>query len=164
VRDNTTILLSFDPGTQKTGYAVFYAESLIEHGTLINKKGAVDISSITAIFTKHPITDVAIEDQYMRSNFYSAKQLSAWRGMLEGIARSHGITHIHKIYPKTWQSTTLGKGCGQLKREYIKKASKRTAEMLYNVKNITIDEADAILIGTHVVRRLHFERTYIADR
>jgi len=109
MKNSAITLLSFDPGTRKTGYAVFCNESLVEYGIIANKKGEVDINNILAIFLKHSITDVAIEDQYMQKNFYSAKQLSAWRGMLEGIARSCGINHIHKVYPKTWQSTTLGR-------------------------------------------------------
>ncbi len=161
-RHSETILLAFDPGTRKTGYAIFCDELLIEYGLIKNKRDDVDIKGISAIFAKHPITDVAIEEQYMQHNFYSAKQLSAWRGMLEGIARSYGITHIHKIYPKTWQSTTLGKGCGRLKREYVKKASKRMAELLYNIKITSVDVADAILIGTHVAKRLVYERKYAA--
>lgn len=157
-----TILLSFDPGTRKTGYAVFCNELLVEYGLIVNKKDEVDIESISAIFTKYPITDVAIEEQYMQHNFYSAKQLSAWRGMLEGIARSYGIKHIHRIYPKTWQSTTLGKGCGHMKREHVKKASKKMAELLYNIKITSTDVADAILIGTHTAKRLVYERKYAA--
>ncbi len=161
--DAKNILLSFDPGIRKTGYAVFYGESLVEHGMITSKKGEVDIGSISAIFAKHPITDVAIEDQYLQHNFYSAKQLSAWRGMLEGVARTHGVSRIHRVYPKTWQSTTLGKGCGQLKREYVKKESKRMAELLYNIRKVTADEADAILIGAHIARRLQFESKYAAS-
>jgi Holliday junction resolvasome RuvABC endonuclease subunit len=149
------ILLSIDPGTKRTGWALFHDESLQASGRLVANPGLPIASAIHQVISEQQPTHLAVEEQYLGKNFYSAKALIALRGAIEGFARLHQAQVI-PVYPASWITAMLGKGTRRLKRAEVKRRSKDLAKHLYGVV-CADDEADAILIGAYAMRRVLWE-------
>ena len=162
-------ILAVDPSFSKSGWALFSINhrkiTLEDCGYISKNKKSNNIIIITelakevcsilkVIVEKHGVPGhMIIEDQYFSKNAATLKRLTEARVVWE-IMYVAGIPEgcIERINPKTWQSQTLALS-QKSERKNLKAAAKFAVKHLYG-KEVSEDEADAILIGHYFCNQM----------
>lgn len=149
------MIIGLDLSSVNSGYAILDGTSLITFGSIIPSKKASHseklcfiYESIRELFSKYPITEVAIEDQHFRTNVDTLKLLSRIAGVAMLCAAQHGASV--SLYPApTIKLCFTGSGKAD-KKDMIAKAIER-----YELRRDQIDDNIADSIGvcyTHVMK------------
>lgn len=145
-------ILAIDPGTRKFGWAVFTTKGdLIESGqeTLdqkldVNLRLGQIMEVISKLITIYKPTQLAIEEAFYSLNVSSYGKLMMARGIIIALSVKHSMT-VHEYPALKIKEVFTGKAQAK-KTEIIK-----IAELIYGLKSLAEDRADAIAIGsTHV--------------
>lgn len=145
-RTNKTIL-GLDPGTNISGYSILSPQGhLIDYG-VIRKKGKLSEklfilqSAVEQLFQQFNPTIVSIETQFVGKNPHAAIVLGMARGIVLAICEKYKV-HIEEYAPSKIKLAICKNG--RAKKYQIQKM----VELLYNIKNVEEDAADAIAIAT----------------
>jgi len=150
------MILGLDLSSVNSGYSILDDDlSLVAFGSIIPVKNATHseklvyiYENIDELFKKYEITQVAIEDQHLRSNVDTLKLLSRIAGVAMLCAKQHGASVT--LYPApTIKMCFTGSGKAD-KKQMIARAIE-----LYNLKRNQIDDniSDAIGVAyTHAVK------------
>ena len=141
------ILISCDPGTKYTAFAVFKDRKLIEYTKL-----RPTLSNVQAFFEQYESFEFAIEDQYLNLNVKTLIKLVTIRTMITTIARITNATNCIVISPSKWQSLILGVHI-RAKRDQRKRLSCMVASSIAKETIKDDNIADAICIGEYVIRK-----------
>ena len=148
-------ILAFDQSTQKTGWAVFENGALLRSGVFDFHKEK-DISKSSYEFWTRAHSLVADEQPDMiaaegvslqNPNVKTIVELARVQGMIQAASYTDDRQIPIEFYmPATWRKVVgiqTGRG---IKRTELKKAAIELVSLIYD-KQVTDDEADAILIG-----------------
>ncbi|MEL0637603.1 crossover junction endodeoxyribonuclease RuvC [Marinomonas sp. TI.3.20] len=158
-------LLAIDPGSRKFGFAVFSFENgdqheLIEFGTVVISKPTKQCATtsiyerlrligefVETICCKYSIDEFAIEEAFLGKNTDSTIKMSMARGAF--------ICTISKATLNVYEyPATKVKQIGALNAKATKDDVISTIKMIYSLRDITEDAADAVAIGrTHLILR-----------
>ncbi len=98
------------------------------------------------------VISATIEDQYVFKNVRSALTLAHNAGRWEEACRYNGID-VEYVLPSHWQRLELSGVTGRkAKRDVLKRAARDITERCFGVR-LSIDAADAALIGRHHARK-----------
>lgn len=146
------VLLSVDPGTRFTGWAVMLRcdgrTELLDYGCLVLGSGPlVDrvvafYDSLVEILAGFPVTDIAIETPFMGKSVSTYGKLSYLRGILYLLAGQRGYG-LYEYAPRDVKKSVTGHG-GASKEE--------VARLVCNffslpVSGIREDTTDALAVG-----------------
>lgn len=155
-------LLALDQASHTTGYSIFEDETPIKISHF-NAKGK-DIAerlvnirqTILKLIADNEIDTVAFEDIQLQNNVVqnvkTFKMLAEVFGVVQETLQEIGIEY-YIIPPMVWKSTIgiAGKG-----REREKPLAQKWVMENYNMK-CTEDEADAVCLGAHVIKKADSE-------
>ena len=155
-------LLALDQASHTTGYSIFEDETPIKISHF-NAKGK-DIAerlvnirqTILKLIADNEIDTVAFEDIQLQNNVVqnvkTFKMLAEVFGVVQETLQEIGIEY-YIIPPMVWKSTIgiAGKG-----REREKPLAQKWVMENYNMK-CTEDEADAVCLGAHVIKKVDSE-------
>ena len=154
-------LLALDQASQITGFAIFQDDELVTYGKIVlddENIGARLVAlrkKILNLIQDNKIDYVAFEDIQMQAsvgnNVKTFKVLANVYGVILELCEEIGIKYSI-VSSNTWKSTLKIKGKG---RSEQKRAAQTFVAQEYNVK-CTQDEADAICIGTHIIKNSDF--------
>ena len=143
-------VLGIDPGIH-TGWAILNDLSYVSSGTFrVGSK--YDAKSIKKIFEflsrikdQYGLTSVFVETQYVGSFMSTALRLAEVRGWWEACAALAGLSFVPISAPH-WRRAVFGK-LPRLTSKQLKQKSLEKVKELYNLEEIPVDEAEAILIA-----------------
>ena len=154
-------LLALDQASVITGYAVFDNEKLLSYGKIelkdeeIGPRLVVLREKIKTLIEENEITYVAFEDIQLQSsvgnNVKTFKVLANVYGIILELCEELKLKY-EIVSSNTWKSTLKIKGKGRAEQ---KRAAQAFVQETYGVK-CTQDEADAICIGSHMVKNSDF--------
>lgn len=150
-------ILALDQSSHITGYAVFQNGKLAKYGKIELKDEEigprlVDLrNKIIALIKENNIDYVAFEDIQMQAsvgnNVKTFKVLANVYGVILELCEELKLKY-EIVSSNTWKSTLKIKGKGRTEQ---KRAAQAFVAETYNVK-CTQDEADAICIGSHMIK------------
>ncbi len=144
-RQQPDFLLSIDPA-EAAGWALFENGKLVKYGAA---RGAhfhtflEDIMKHISPSTNFAAGTVLIEQGWLNRS-KGAITLSQRRGIAQSIGEFLGFRDVKYVGPSTWQNA-LGWRKGQDTKEW----SLERAAMVYALKDITNDVADAVNLGSY---------------
>ena len=143
-----TLIVSCDPSTQKSAFAIFSKSGLERYAKVETRFG-----EIRTFFNQFENNEFAffIEDQYLNLNVKTLMRLVSARTMILTLARVAGAVKCEAIPPQRWQTIMLGVGI-KAKRDQRKRVSCLMASEIAGRKIDDPDVADAICIGDYVRR------------
>ena len=154
-------LLALDQASVITGYAIFDNEKLLSYGKIelkdeeIGPRLVVLREKIKTLIEENEITYVAFEDIQLQSsvgnNVKTFKVLANVYGIILELCEELKLKY-EIVSSNTWKSTLKIKGKGRAEQ---KRAAQAFVQETYGVK-CTQDEADAICIGSHMVKNSDF--------
>ena len=154
-------LLALDQASVITGYAVFDNEKLLSYGKIelkdeeIGPRLVVLREKIKTLIEENEITYVAFEDIQLQSsvgnNVKTFKVLANVYGIILELCEELKLKY-EIVSSNTWKSTLKIKGKGRAEQ---KRAAQAFVQETYGVK-CTQDEADAICIGSHMIKNSDF--------
>ena len=157
------MILSLDPSTAATGWALWAGGKLVTSGVFnpprsllkAEKANADDLvfelfmkrfnyiqQALETLILSHAISKVIIEDQFLGRSVRSMKVLVEFRTAIESICIQNGVS-IVRVMPSVWQSFVFKYrvSAKQTKQESVSHVARLYAH------DCTHDESDAILIG-----------------
>lgn len=149
-------LLALDQASQTTGYAIFKDGKLFTYGKFsfdddIAERLVKIRKKVLSLIEEYQIEEVAFEDIQMQNNVMNNVQtfkvLSEVFGVILETLKEINIQYTI-VSSNTWKSTLKIKGKSRAEQ---KRAAQQYVVDTYEVKP-TQDEADAICIGTHIVK------------
>lgn len=155
---NNKVMISFDPSTKSTGYAVFEGKKLINYGVIQEKskdmrERVLDmLNQIETLITETYSPDmVVIENVQITMSTLTAKALMGLQFAIELLCYKYNIEY-RLIRPTTWR-----KILGLSNSPKIKRAEKKQQAMEYVKNKYGIDEkiddvTDAICIGESYIK------------
>ena len=147
-----TLIISCDPSTRKSAFAVFDENGLKSYTKVTTKFG--DVRSFFDQFSGERFA-FFIEDQYLNLNVKTLIKLVSARTMILTLARVAGAVKCDVIPPQSWQTIMLGVNI-KAKRDQRKRVSCLVASEIAGEEITDPDIADAICIGDYVRRTLKF--------
>ena len=156
------ILISLDPSTRATGWAVFKNEKLFDFGVFSEKNENVlerisDISNkVDLLIKKYLPNDIAIENVNITLSAKTAKVLMGLELILELKAYNNNISY-KLIRPSSWRKTLGLSNNNKTDRKQKKEETMKYVKSKYNLQDILEDEADAICIGEHGVKNFSLD-------
>lgn len=143
------VVLGIDPSTVSTGWAVLIDQEIVDYGIIkCSSKDPIYIrvsnifTSLVAVSQKHPITEIAIEDQFMRNNAKTLKSLSNVKATAMILAAQLNVPYT-EYSPKHVKLKFTGSG-GASKQDMV-----THAKSMYDIEEDICDNiADAIGIAT----------------
>ncbi len=152
-------LLALDQASVVSGYAIFDDGKLIKHGKIdlhneeLGPRLVILRQSIQFLINENQIDYVAFEDIQMQSsvgnNVKTFKVLANVFGVILELCEELHVKY-EIVSSNTWKSTLKIKGRGRAEQK--RNAQNFVAET-YGV-HCTQDEADAICIGSHIIKNL----------
>jgi len=145
------ILLSIDPSTKKSGFAVFKNSELVKFGTVVS-----DIATIAELMADDLFDErffLAIEQQYSSFNTKSFMKLVEVRTVFETVATLNNALGIYTIPANSWQSYILGTN-NRIKRKERKALSLERTHDIFGFEISNDNIADAILIGYYTIEMM----------
>jgi Holliday junction resolvasome RuvABC endonuclease subunit len=150
-------VIAIDPGTQRTGYAIYNSKGiLVDHGVIkCNGSPQTMVSMLSPlIFDHNNIGKIIIEDQFVSrlSNpksigmvrFMSGVIVGAITSIVNSVRLGSGQTvEVVTVMPRSWQSKTVGLEKGQ---KCTKELIRMAASEIAGAKTLN-DESDAVCIG-----------------
>lgn len=153
-----SFLISIDPGSRKLGYAIFDTSNkkpvLVEYNTihLTKIEGITGTPSIylriklivqfmDQVLNKFRCDTIAIEEAFLGKNPKSAMIMSMARGAILASCAIRDM-EVYEYAAKKIKQIAVN-NASATKDEVM-----RTMELVYNIKEVTEDAADAIAIGT----------------
>ena len=149
-------LLALDQASQTTGYAIFKDGKLFTYGKFsfdddIAERLVKIRKKVLSLIEEYQIEEVAFEDIQMQNNVMNNVQtfkvLSEVFGVILETLKEINIQYTI-VSSNTWKSTLKIKGKSRAEQ---KRAAQQYVVDTYEVKP-TQDEADAICIGTHIIK------------
>lgn len=150
-------LLALDQASIITGYAIFQDGKLVKYGKLELKDEEIGPrlvtlrNEITKLINENNIDYVAFEDIQMQAsvgnNVKTFKVLANVYGVILELCEELKLKY-EVVSSNTWKSTLKIKGKGRAEQ---KRAAQAFVLEKYGVK-CTQDEADAICIGSHMIK------------
>lgn len=150
-------LLALDQASIITGYAVFQDGKLVKYGKLELKEEEIGPRLVTLrneikrLISENNIDYVAFEDIQMQAsvgnNVKTFKVLANVYGVILELCEELKLKY-EIVSSNTWKSTLKIKGKGRAEQ---KRAAQAFVQEKYGVK-CTQDEADAICIGSHMIK------------
>lgn len=110
---------------------------------------------LTELHIENGPSVLALEETYLGKDVSAKGKLDRVGGMVETIADQLGW-RIERIAAATWQAA-VNQGGPRLKRDDIKRVSKKVARWLYG-QDISEDESDAVHIARAVWKKLRDEK------
>ena len=151
-------LLALDQSSRVVGYAIFTDGELIKYGhfTLTSDvpgRRLVKLRETIAQLIKDYVIDtVVFEDIQLQSNIANNVQTFKVLAEVYGVIEEY-VTELklpnEAVYPVTWKS---GVGIKGSRRAEQKKNAQAFVKKTYGI-DATEDEADAICIGTHILKK-----------
>lgn len=145
-------LLSLDTSTTSTGWGLFQNGKLKDYGNInLLKKGIAEdriplmIDEIEKVIQQNNPNVLVVELTVVSRNVQAQRYLTMLLGMLWYICLKHKIEFV-TLRPTEWRSYVSDERKGR-KREELKKWSINKVTELFNIKDISDDISDAILIG-----------------
>lgn len=155
------ILLSLDPSTKSTGWAIFKNDKLFKYGAITEKSKDVlerilDISQqIDILIDKYNINIIAIENVQITMNAPTAKALLGLQLILELKAYKREI-NCELIRPTHWRKVLELSNSPKIKRADKKKEAQNYVVNKYNIPINSIDDiCDAICIGECYIKEIN---------
>lgn len=154
-------LLALDQASQTTGYAVFKDGKLCTYGKFsfddeIAERLVKIRQKVLSLIEEYEINEVAFEDIQMQgnvaNNVQTFKILSEVFGVILETLKEINMKYTI-VSSNTWKSTLKIKGRS---RPEQKRAAQQYVLDTYEIKP-TQDEADAICIGTHILKNSGFD-------
>lgn len=148
-------ILAFDQSTQKTGWAVFENGTLLRSGVFdfhkekdINKRSYEFWTRAHSLVVDEQPDMIAAEGVSLQNpNVKTIVELARVQGVIQAASYTDDRQIPTEFYmPATWRKVVgiqTGRG---IKRAELKKAAIELVSLIYG-KQVTDDEADAILIG-----------------
>ena len=163
-------ILALDQSSRVTGWAVFADGALQEYGKFDAENAGTDIGkrltyireNVTALIDKHNIQKVLIEEIQLQNtvgnNVVTYKKLAYVQAVLIQMLDEFKLPY-EIIASSSWKSTL---GIRGLARAEQKKNAQLYVNTTYGIK-ATLDECDAICIGTHYSKKPSEEGFVWAD-
>lgn len=146
------ILISIDPSSKSTGYAIFKNEILIDYGVIqelssniLERINNIDLK-IEQIINKYKPTDLAIENVQITMSAPTAKALLGLQLLLELKAYKHNIQYS-LIRPTHWRKVLGLSNSKNMKKEDKKREAIQYVKNKYKISTDINDITDAICIG-----------------
>lgn len=148
-------ILSLDPSTHSTGYAIFENRNLIAHGYLKDSSNNTYlriekmVEAIKEIIIQENIDEIVIEEVYIEQgiNNQTYKVLMHLQGGIMLMINSlNKIKDTNFKYPSEWRKQCGIKTGNKKKREELKQEDINFVKEIYKIE-VNDDEADAICIG-----------------
>lgn len=151
-------LMAIDESTKKTGCALFSNGELISYcvlDTSKNKDSASRLHEMCALLLQQMKNWGPDEIYIEHPQGYGRNVLTVWMlSQIIGVARAYAIEHdcpISELTPSEWRSYLNFKQ-GKTKRDELKRMSIGYVKENYGLE-VTDDAADAICIGTAILRK-----------
>ncbi len=140
------ICAAIDPSLNSAGHAVLDGDKplIYGHGPL---RTAQQVQHLVDVLASFRPAVVAIENSYVAVNARTGLQLAELRGRLLQCLETKSMV-VELIAPGTWRKSTIAPPA-KAKRKELKALAKSCVRQLYGVE-ATDDEADALLIATHI--------------
>lgn len=158
--------ISFDQGTQKTGYAVFDGMDLYRHGVidLHKERDSWEREQMMRIAIKHIIKQykpklVVLEGVALsRGNVQTSLSLGRLQGYV--LSAAWDIPADARIYyPTEWRKLLGFKQGGGIKRDVLKAQAIEMIQRTYGI-DVPDDEAEAICIGLSHFQNIKENKDY----
>lgn len=152
-------LISLDLATKKSGLA-YFENNKYQESHVVDYEKIKDIDERTVLMGKRLIkaldyykpTVVYSEDSFKGQNPKTMKCLCKLHGIIMGWCLIHDVEY-HFLMPSTWRKYIPDFPNGRnAKRDEQKLFSVQYVMDIYNIKPISDDESDAILIGEAAIR------------
>jgi len=136
-------LISCDPASKKSAFAIFYKGKLIDTDKL-----KMTINDLKEYLSQFNNFGLAIETQYGSENTKTLIKLVEARMKIEMLALHAGCEYIYNINPATWQKCLSRK---KMLRDERKRLSLELASDIAGREIKDNDIADAICLGKYVL-------------
>lgn len=151
-----TKLLSIDSSTSSTGYAIFIDGRYSSSGCIDLKKYKDEklpemIRRLFVLIDKENPDIVTVEEMVVSRNAQAARNLTLLLGAVYGKCLERNIFYC-SLRPTSWRAL-IDSGKKPRKREELKAWSLNKVAELFNVKDVSDDVSDAILIGQAYINK-----------
>ena len=150
-------LLALDQASQVSGYSIFIDGKLVKYGKITLKDEEIGPRLVTLrktiidLIKEYNITQIAFEDIQMQAsvgnNVKTFKVLANVYGVILELCEELKLKY-EIVSSNTWKSTLKIKGKGRAEQ---KRAAQAFVQETYGIK-CSQDEADAICIGSHMLK------------
>lgn len=148
--EETSYILGIDPGLKSMGYALIDAQGMpLDWGCvrppsqeLLSKRLSIIYQALDHFTQEHPISQIAVESQFVHQNAMSALKLGIAKGAALLFAANHNIP-IFEYSPTKVKKTLCGHG--RASKEEVQRML--SSEFGIELQALPSDAADALAIA-----------------